>query len=935
MWITSQEYIPWRQTNDRSFELIADKDSYAPGDTAKILIAQPFQGPVYALVTLERGHIYQHEVILLDGSSTIYEVPVTADMAPIFYMSVVVIRGADEASPPDFKMGLTSINVDTSQQQLNVEISAQPEKAGPGDEVTYTVKTTDVDGQPVQTEVSLALIDKALLALAPSNTGPILESFYPERSLGVGTAVSLVHSADSFNAEYEGTETNGESSGSGGGKGEDDTGVIDVRENFRDTAFWRAQVTTGGNGVATVKVTLPDNMTTWRMDARAVSMDTRVGQATHELVSTRPLYVQLQNPRFFVEGDNVRIGATVHNNTDQPLQVDVSLEAQGVHVLTALKQTVEVAARQQGYVYWNVLVKRGATRVDLLAHAQSGELSDTSRPAFATLDGQGLPVHYFAVSESVGVAGTLSGESSVTEPLLVPAGSRSVLHVETSPSLAASMVDGLTYLQDFPYLCNEQTISRFLPNVVSSQALKIAGLPPSPLQANLDTQVSAAMQKLYNRQNYDGGWGWWEGSDSNELTSAYVLLGMIEARDAGYDVSGSSLQSGLSYLRKQLTPLAETHSTSFINRQAFMMYVLARAGRLRQMDTVKIYDLRDHLDVYGKAFLTQAIYIVNAEDERLPVLISELEAAAVDSREGRHWEESGVDYWNWNTDVRTTAIVVHTLTLVDPKNELLPDAVRWLMSHRSDGYWRSTQETAWVLMALTRWLAVSGEFDTNFQYAVGLDGKQLSQNSADRSNLADPVVLDVNLEQAVQDEIKYIVLARNEGPGNLYYSAQVETFVDPEKVKALDQGIIVSREYFALDDPETPLTSVQKGETVRGRLTIIMPEERHYVIVNDPLPAGLEALDSSLATDAEVPEDITRADYFSRGWGWWWFDYVDLYDEKVVLSADYLPAGTYVFTYLARASTVGEFRVLPVTAWEFYFPDIYGRSDGSLFTVLP
>jgi hypothetical protein len=451
----------------------------------------------------------------------------------------------------------------------------------------------------------------------------------------------------------------------------------------------------------------------------------------------------------------------------------------------------------------------------------------------------------------------------------------------------------------------------------------------------LDKQVSTALQKLYNRQNYDGGWGWWDGQDSDELSSAYVMLGMVEAEDAGYTVSTSVMTNSAAYLRKQLVPLSESHTTQFLNRKAFIMYVMARGGRLRQLDTVKIYELRGHLSLYAKAYLAQAIYLVNAEDERLPVLIGELNDAVKDSREGPNWRETSVDYWNWNTDVRTTAIVVHTLSLIDSENPLLPGAVRWLMSRRTGDHWGSTQSTAWVLMALTRWLSVSGEFDTNFQYAVGLDGEPLGQGFANRSNLTDPVTYRKEIQQALQDEIVYLVIDRNEGAGNLYYSARVETFVPAEEVKALDRGIIVSREYFPVDDPETPIESIQKGELVRGRLTIIVPEDLHYVIINDPLPAGLEALDASLATDAEVPQDITREEFFSRGWGWWWFDYVDRYDEKIVLSADYLPAGTYVFTYLARASTVGEFRVLPVTAWEFYFPDISGRSDGAIFTVLP
>jgi uncharacterized protein YfaS (alpha-2-macroglobulin family) len=136
-----------------------------------------------------------------------------------------------------------------------------------------------------------------------------------------------------------------------------------------------------------------------------------------------------------------------------------------------------------------------------------------------------------------------------------------------------------------------------------------------------------------------------------------------------------------------------------------------------------------------------------------------------------------------------------------------------------------------------------------------------------------------------------------------------------------------------VDDTKTPITEIQRGGLVRVRLTVVVPASVHYIVVDDPLPAGFEAIDASLQTDTAVPESYTVTDYNERGWGWWYFSHIELRDEKVVLSADYLPAGTYVYTYLARASTAGTFKVIPPTASEFYFPDVGGRGAGSVFEV--
>ena len=939
IWVSSSEYVPWRQTNDRAFSLIADKDSYSPGDTAELLIAQPFEQDVYALVTYERGHIYKQEVILLKGNSTIYKLPITSDMAPMAYVSVVVISGAEDTGRPDFKIGMAQLNVDTSHQTLDVNVTVDKKSAGPGEQVTYTITTKDYTGKPVSADVSLAVVDKAVLALAPSNSGPILGSFYPEQALGVRTALGIVLNADEFNENYRQSISTGLAAGSGGGgaKGEGDLGIITVRQDFKDTAYFDGRVTTDKNGTAQVKVSLPENLTTWRADVRAVTDDTLVGQTTGELVSTKPLFVQLQTPRFFIAGDEVTLGAIVHNNGEQQLKVQVSLEAEGVELNSPAEQSLDVPAKQQAYVTWDVTVQN-VSRVDLTAHATSGSFTDASKPALGTLSDQGIPVFNFSVPETVGTAGLLGEAGSVTEGFQLPNAldyTDASLSVEVSPSLAASLKDGLTYLEDFPYLCLEQTVSRFLPNVVAARALKTAGVESGELQTNLDTNVNAALQRIYAKQNYDGGWSWWDSQTSDLQTSAYVVFGLMEAKEAGYTVSQSVLDNGVAFLRDHLSDLNRNDPTWKYNRHAFVLYVLARGGELSSGRTNFIYENRTQLGLYGRAYLAQTMYLLDPNDKRIDSLMSDLGSATVMSAAGAHWEEQSVDYWNWNTDTRTTAIVLDTFVQINPKNSVTANAVRWLMAHRNSGHWRSTQETTWSLISLTDWLTASNEYETNYQFAVGLNGDSLQQGQASPTNLLDSIKLKVALKDLLKDEVNYLVLTRGDGTGNLYYTAYMSATLPVEQVQPLDQGISVSRQYFELTDTKnkTPITEASRGDLVRVRVTIVAPAALHYAVIDDPLPAGLEAIDSSLATDTAVPTVYTLQDYSERGWGWWYFDHTELRDEKVVLSAQYLPAGTYVYTYVARASTAGTFKVIPTTASEFYFPDVAGRGAGSLFVV--
>jgi uncharacterized protein YfaS (alpha-2-macroglobulin family) len=136
---------------------------------------------------------------------------------------------------------------------------------------------------------------------------------------------------------------------------------------------------------------------------------------------------------------------------------------------------------------------------------------------------------------------------------------------------------------------------------------------------------------------------------------------------------------------------------------------------------------------------------------------------------------------------------------------------------------------------------------------------------------------------------------------------------------------------------DTPITEAKVGDLIQVRLTIIVPNNLNYVIIEDPIPAGTEGVNPELKTEQQIGTQpgLDSKDPLSTGWGWWWFSNIEFRDEKVVLNATYLPAGTYEYQYSIRAGLAGTYNVIPATGYEFYFPEVYGRSAGSTFTVKP
>ena len=314
------------------------------------------------------------------------------------------------------------------------------------------------------------------------------------------------------------------------------------------------------------------------------------------------------------------MGVSVRNTTDTALLTAVNLEAEGVELLSESTQELVIEPGGQVYVGWDLVVSDVA-RADFVFAARSGEYEDASRPTLGTLEGQGIPVYKYEVPETVGTSGQLLDGGIAVESIGLPIFPNSPDYVPTqgevrvaiAPSLAAAMTDGLDYLTHYQYECTEQVVSKFLPNVLTVKALQEAGINDPDMKATLDEQVNIALQKLYARQLPNAGWPWWDGRNSNTLVSAYVILGLLEARDAGYDVRPEVIERGVRHLKSELGSVDGMRGRFRINRQAFLVYVLARAGDLPTNVMNDLYDNRQSLDLYARAFLGEAMALVNPD----------------------------------------------------------------------------------------------------------------------------------------------------------------------------------------------------------------------------------------------------------------------------------------------------------------------------------
>ncbi|HRN67865.1 MAG TPA: Ig-like domain-containing protein [Promineifilum sp.] len=953
IWSVDAAYFGWRtDPNKRTLDLTPDKTTYRAGETARVLVQSPFAQPVNAWLTIERGTLIEQRVITVTGSEVV-EIPISAEFAPNVHVTIAAVKPVND--DPDFpyadiRLGFVELTVPPDQFDLNVTVTPGAAEYAPGDTAAFEVAVTDQSGAPVQAEVSLALVDLAVLMLKEDNAPHILDAFYAPQPLRSNTGSGLLITGEGLPIEEP--LPNGGMGGGGGGdvalesarlEGEDD----DVRRDFKDTAYWEAKVMTDANGRASVEVPLPDNVTTWRMHSKAATTETEVGQGEADILARLPLIIRPVTPRFFTVGDKLSLGANVNNNTDAAIEATVSLEATGLTIDGDVEQTITVPANGRVLVSWPVTVE-DLPAADLTFRVAGGDYRDASKPTMGVGDDALLPIYRYDGRDFVATAGELAVAGRRVEALILPQGvdtRHGEALVRLQPSLAAAIIESFDIVNDplYPFLeCAGSLADRLLHNVSVEAAIRELALDNDALATALAAQNAADVPKLVALQKADGGWGWCFSADSDPWISAQAILALTRAQELGYDVSTIALNNDADYLGRQLQDVDQLGNAGEANRQAFFLYVLSETGEDVAGDADELMaEHRALLDPYAKALLAMAYENAGATGENQAALLADLNDEVIMSATGAHWEDAEPDFLNLSSNIRGTAMVIQALAQLQPDSPLLPPAVRWLMVARTAETWSTLHTTAWSVSALSDWMVASGELEPDFAYDLRVNLVSRASGSFAPTDATASEEVTVPVGELVQDGTNFFDFQRGEGNGVLYYTMRLNSAIAVDQLDPVNRGFTVERRYFdAACDPETtacePIDSIPAGGRVRVELTVVVGNDRTYVLVEDPIPAGTDAIDPNLLTsESGRGGSIVPAEgEFGHGyWGWWYFDHIQYRDEKVVFLSQYLPAGTYQYSYFLQANIPGTYQVMPATAREDYFPEVFGRSEGMVFTI--
>ena len=909
IWVPDQNWY-WGGAQER-IQIIPDQKSYKPGDTASVLImAGP--DPVNILVTAEGLGLLSRQVVKSNGGPVKVEIPIRMESAPNFYVSAAFLK--------DNKLhqGSKSINVPPDAYKLKVQLQPSKAQFQPGEAASYTLLATDAQGKPAAAEFSLGVVDEAIYAIRPEGTTDITKFFY-------GRVFNHVTTDSSLSYFFHGEA----------GKKEMKLAYVrphrwladikperlvepKIRKAFPDTAFWVADVKTGSDGKAAVKFNFPDSLTTWRTTARGITADSKVGSVVEKVIVRKNVMVRLVVPRFFRQGDVVTISAIVHNYLPAAKMARVSMEVKGLQVLEGATRDVNVPSKGDAKLDWRVKADN-VLQSSALAKALTDEESDAMELT--------LPVIPYGVKMSIPRSGSiadLNGETTqeISFPERGQPSGRS-LQLDLSPSAAGAIFGALEYLTSYPYGCTEQTMSSFLPDIIVADAIKQLGLKPAMDEAELKKKIEAGLKRLYDFQHDDGGWGWWQTDDSHVFMSTYVLAGLSQAKQVGYEVDPQRLAKAQAWVRHAF----DADPKLVPDLRAYMAYSLALSGVTDKAVLDSVWEQRSGLSPYGAAMLGLAMDL--AKDSRTAELATIVEQGATVDEQTAQWKLTRDPMLDFDTDAspEATAFAAKFLSKVHPDSPLLPKAAFWLVTHRNEGYWwDSTKQTAFVVYGLTDFLKESGELKPNYSLEVLLNDKLVASRQFKESEAFSPGLVNLRIGPDQLGQTNRVVI-RKKGSGRLYWSLRGEYYSDEKKLtNAGSFNLTLAREYFKLSPLREngrvrykldPLNgAVQVGDTLAVRLTVSGSEWK-YMMVEDPIPAGTELIEhDNLYELTEKPS-----------WWNWWFTRRELHDDRAAFFQTYFSRGAQEYVYLLKVVNPGVFRVSPGKVEPMYQPSYFATSD--------
>lgn len=669
--------------------------------------------------------------------------------------------------------------------------------------------------------------------------------------------------------------------------------------------------------------------------------------------------------RFLHFGDKVDISVVLQNLSDETLHVQVAARASNL-VIDSQSQGFKfsVEPQKRSLIKLSSLTSNaGTAKLQVIAAASNG-FSDSVKVQF--------PVFTPCTTEAFATYGEIdcSGQATI-QPILSPKENEFFsefggLEVSCTSTAFTNLTDCFSYLYFYPFACSEQITSRVFAIASLAEMLHSFEIKDRPSQQQMTDAINDALKTLRSRQRADnGGINMWASSDhiENPYITIYVasmlLLVQTKAENFNFVIPNLLIDQILQYLDKieiNLEKYLNSLNSTFTDKKSFLIYghyIRHRFGpQSRQRDAIdKVLSLfnQNSIDSFSLdtlAFLMEMTFSEQKEicDTIHRYLFNKLEETAETALFISSFSSGemlrGAQFFVFHSNTKTNAAILSALIRVDSQNPVNTKLAKALLAGKKKGRWDNTHDNSFVLVALCDFFDAYESQAPDFVSRLWLDDifvgeHQFQGYSTSKFQTIIPTSHLVTSSDQSSNNVRNIIVQKVGQLGRLYYRIGLSCASKNLEIGARDAGFMVERTYEAVEKPtdlkriDERTWNVRLGAKIKVKLTIANQSTRYYVALIDKLPAGFEPLNPALKTSEKPPKEDVM--YF-----WWnWYDHQNLRDERAEVFCSLLSPGVREYSYYCRATSSGHFVVPPAKAEEMYSPDVFGRSQSLIVSVVP
>ncbi|MFH1155752.1 MAG: alpha-2-macroglobulin family protein [Pseudomonadota bacterium] len=967
-WVTGSGGVVWHEPDNYSLTIIPETPSLDVGGTARFLVKNPFPGAL-ALLTVERYGVLKNWTQVLDTETPVIEFPVEPDFAPGFYFSVVIVSprvaapldetGVD-LGKPSLRAGYARCEVADATREIQVEVIPEKPTYKPRDKVRVRLHAS-TPGKPKSEplEMAVAVLDESVLDLIAKG----------RRHFDPGDGFNGLDGLDLANFNLltrlvgrQVFEKKGVNAGGDGGS------AAALRSIFDFVACWNPSLIPDANGDADITFTVPDNLTGWRVFAMAVTPTDRMGLGDAGFKVNRPTELRPVMPDHVMAGDTFTAGFTLMNRTDKPRTLAVTLTATG-----PLAQSPGTPGPPGKQPAWTTLTREvslapfARTLIPMPVKTLGPGILTFTAAAGDDQDRDGLvhtvPVNPVADLTTAAVTGRIS-QDTVTLPVVFPETMKTDtggLRIELSPSAAGNLEPAMEAMKTYPYPCWEQQVSRA---VMASHFLKLNPLLPQTLTwDDAAGFAQAVLDRAADFQTAGGGMAYYVPDDTHAspFLSAYTALAFNRLRDSGFRIPETvehRLHDYLDTLLRHQEAMDVYSPAVTATIRAVTLAALAERGKVSPQDIQRFQPHATDMDLFGKAHFLMAALAAGSNETIVRETIRSILAHAHETgtrvafNEAVNPDSGRIHGSSLRTGGAVLSALVRLKALPQEKDLAGDLALKLMNTLDDDGRARlprlNTQEAVFYTNGIADFCQANENPAPDMTVTAMVDGKTVLETAF--TSQASPAVVWTRPADPTMPGTRFEVTLSSQGTGSLYYTASVTYASAHSGTEPVNAGIEIRKE-LSLKQGSTwvglkPPREIRKGDLLRVDLFVSLPAGRHFVVVDDPVPGGLEPVNRDLATASSL-DDAPEA--FTPAQGSWWFHFKDwnlysssrwsfyhreLRHDSVRYYSDYLAPGNYLLSYTAQAVCPGMFQVGPTKAMEMYAPDIFGKSGPSALTVL-